>query len=70
MICVGNRHLERSKRPQITTNTYLHFRDIMNVSMVAQFIQGVFSNIQDFMFISAHFNGNNNNNILLLNRYT
>jgi len=42
----------------------------MNVSLVAQFIQGVFSNIHDFTFISAHFSGNNNNNILILNRYS
>jgi hypothetical protein len=54
----GNRHFERSKRPQITTTTYLQSRGSMTVSLVAQYIQWVFSNIHDFTFVSANFNGN------------
>jgi hypothetical protein len=40
----------------------------MNVSLVAQFIQAVLSNILDFTFTSSHLNGNIDSNILLLNR--
>jgi hypothetical protein len=42
----------------------------MNALLVAEFIQGVFSNIHDFTFISAHFNGNIASSILLFNRYS